>query len=161
MQPPENQASGFYFALPRLVAHLSGGNGARSEQNWIEANIVGGAIHLIAYLCVARVLLGGLPLWSQLLLAVPVAFVVWILWSVFFPLDALLIAVLRRCGLMRGLPDDRAQGFIIAIMVTALTCWMVSLRTWMAPIGAVWLLGVTLNVVAAGALALLPRQPTP
>ena len=57
MPDPELHApAGFYFALPRLVMKLRGGNARRSERSWLEANLVGFAVFGISYLILARLL---------------------------------------------------------------------------------------------------------
>ncbi|MGI8820884.1 MAG: hypothetical protein ACR2ID_08485 [Chthoniobacterales bacterium] len=159
MQTPEARAVGrFYFALPRLISRLSGGSGVRCEQNWVEMNAVGGAIHLIAFLFAARLLLAGMMWWTQVLWAIPVAFLVWFAWMLLFYANWLLIRLLRICGLLRRLPNDRAQGLLIATEITACACAFVQSGSWLQPVGFGWIALLGLNLAAALALTLLGKR---
>lgn len=147
--------SEFYFALPRLIAAWSGRKAARSEQNGLEANIIGTLNHLIVYVAAFELLLGPLSRWTQLLLLVPLAILVWLFWLIFFYWSACLIKLLRDAGLMRELPDSRAQNILIGIMTTTLAIYLLRAGSWPRVLGFIWIAAVALNLVAA---ALLPAR---
>jgi len=142
----------FYFALPRLVASQLGGNADRTEDNWVEANIVGGAIHLICYAFAAHVLLDGLPLWAQAALLIPVAFLVWICWLIVLHINSVLIRLLRAAGLIRDLSNARAQSVLLGMVTTAFAFYLVENGSWLALLGIAWVAAVALNLLAAAIL---------
>jgi hypothetical protein len=152
MQNPE---PAFYFSLPRLLARWSGGSDERTEMNWWEANAVGVAVHGIAYLFAAQLLLSGLAVWQQVALLLPVAILVWICWLIVLYLNTLIVKLLRICGLLRHLPDNRAQSILIGFMITVCAG---QLMTSSAPalflVGGIWIAAVSLNLAAAVVLAL-------
>lgn len=141
----------FYFALPRLLAAWGGGSAARTETNWVEANVVGAFAHGIVYLFAFQVLVAGLSPVAQVLLLLPVVFVVWVFWVVFFYSTSLLI----RAGLLRHLPRARAQSILVGTLATCLSMGLIGGGTWMKWIGLIWLTGVSLNLVAAALLCVL------
>ncbi len=150
MQGSEPQ---FYFALPRLIAQLRGRNASRTENNWLEANIVGGTMHAIVFLFTARLLLSHLPAWQQVLLLLPVVLLVLLSWMLFFAFSKRLIHLLRAFGLFRNLPNFRLHSVIAGAVVTALAGQLVLAGSWMRVLGLVWIGAVLLNLVAAALLA--------
>ncbi len=156
METPE--AAGFYFALPRLLARLGGGDSRQSERHWAETNVVGGAIHLLMYLAVARWLLAGRSGWSMAVLVPLAVLLTWLLWLLLFYVNAVLLRIARRVKLLRSLPNDRAQGLLIGIFVTLLALQLASLPSWLHFVGLAWIVAFTLNLVAAALLTLLPRN---
>lgn len=151
----QNSEPGFYFALPRLFARVRGGNSARTETNWLEANVVGGLIHGIAYLFVARLCLGALERWQQLLLLLPLAALLWAAWLLILYFNYLIVWFFRATGMMRKMPDDRAQGLLIATMTTAFAVALLNAGGFFAVAGGLWILVLALNLAAGGLLALL------
>lgn len=143
MQSPE---PAFYFALPRLLANLGGGTAARTEANWLEANAVGALVHATVYLFAWQALLRGRPALIQLLLAVPLAFVVWIFWILFFYCTSLLIRLVWDGSRLR------AQSVCVGIATTCFALALIESRSWMQWIGWTWMSLVTLNLLAAGIL---------
>lgn len=150
----------FYFALPRLFARGRGANDSRTEMNWLEANVVGTAVHGIAYLFAAHFFLRGLTLGAQALLLLPLAAGVWLAWLVILYVNSLLIRLLRTGGLLRGLPDDRAQSVLIGGMITGFAIALWRADSWCSFAGGIWLAAVVLNLAAALALVLLSRNGT-
>ncbi len=150
-----NSEPGFYFALPRLIARISGGNDARTETNWLEANVAGGLIHGIAYFFVAQLCLRGLERWQQVLLLLPLAALVWAAWLLVLYSNFLIVRLLRALGMLRKTPDDRAQGLLIAAMTTALAVALLNAGGFCAFAGGLWIVVLALNLVAGSALALL------
>jgi hypothetical protein len=145
----------FYFALPRLLWWLVGGDARRSEKNGLEANAVGSLLHLVVYAFAFQVLLANRTLSAQLLLLLPLAFLVWLFWLNLIYANSRIIKLLRACGLMRDLPQSRAQGILIGIITTLFALHLLEARGWLAPLGAVWIGAVTLNLIAAVLLALI------
>lgn len=160
MRTPESNSSvGYYFALPRLLASFRGGSLRRSEQNAVEAHLVGMLIHAITFLFAVRLLLGDRPAWQQIALLVPVALLVWIWWSVFFYGSSLAVKLLRSAGLLRRTPDSHAQSLIVAIVTTLLAWQLATAGTWISLLGWIWLFAVGLNLAAAAVLALVHAEP--
>ena len=127
----EVSAPGFFFALPRLLS----GARRRTEKSWIEANLVGVFVHLLAYLYAHQIFLGNSTVTQQLLWAIPLAFLVWIWWMLVLYLNSLGIKFLRALGLIRTLPDRYAQSFMIEIVVTLFACDLAITATWRPPVG--------------------------
>ena len=160
MPTPESNASvGYYFALPRLIASFGGGSTRRSEQNALEAHVVGTLVHAITFVFAARVLLGDRPAWQQIILLMPVALLVWIWWSLFFYVSSLAVKLLQSIGLLRDVPYSRAQSLLVGIMTSLLAWHLATTPSWVSLLGWVWLIAVALNLVAAGALALRHAEP--
>ena len=160
MRTPElNSSVGYYFALPRLVASFRGGPTQRSEQNALEAHVVGTLVHAITFAFAARLLLGGLPAWRQIVLLLPVAVLVWTWWSIFFYVSSLATNLLRSAGLLREMPDRHAQSLTVGIVTTLLAWQLAAAGSWMAVLGWIWLLALALNLAAAAVLALRHAEP--
>lgn len=151
----QNSEPGFYFALPRLIARISGGNEVRTETNWLEANVAGGLIHGIAYLFLAQLCLRGLERWQQLLLLLPLAALVWAAWLLILYFNHLIVRLLRAGGMLRKIPDDRAQGLLITAMTTVFAVALVNAGELFAFAGGLWIVALALNLAAGGVLALL------
>ncbi len=94
--PERRDQPQFYFALPRLVASQLGWNAARTERNWLEANIVGGFEHLIWYAFAAHALLHGMPAWEKIALLIPLVVCVWICWLLMIYLNSVLHSIAAR-----------------------------------------------------------------
>ena len=157
--PDTNGSVGYYFALPRLIASFGGGPTARSEQNALEAHVVGMLVHAITFVFAARMLLGDRPAWQQIMLLVPVGLLIWIWWSVFFYVNSVAIKLLRSVGVLREVPDNQAQSFIVGILTTVLAWQLVIAGSLMSVLGWTWLIVVALNLVAAAVLALRHADP--
>ncbi len=149
MQPPEIHPPQFYFSLPRLVAKLRGRSPARTESNWMEANAVGTVIFGISYIVASRLLARGLPLAAQFALAVPVLVGTYFSWMLLLYANSLALRLLRGCGLMRELPDARAQSILIGLTTSAFAYHLLGASGWMRLLGAAWLIAVSVNLAAA------------
>lgn len=139
----------FYFALPRLVASQLGWNADRTEDNWIEANIVGGVVHLIWYVFAAHLFLNGLPMWERIALLLPLALLVWVSWLIAIYINSVLIRLLRAGGLFRDLPDVRVQSVLLGVITTAFAFYLVESESGLALLGIAWVAAVSLNLLAA------------
>lgn len=157
--PESNSSVGYYFALPRLIASFRGESTRRSEQNALEAHVVGILVHAITFVFAARLFLGDRPTWQQIMLLVPVALLVWIWWSLFFYLAALAVKLLRSVALLREMPDNHAQSLMVGVVTTLLAWQLVAAGTWMSVLGSIWLLAVALNLAAATVLGLRHAEP--
>ena len=145
--------SEFYFPFPRLLAKWSGRETVRSERNWLEAISVGILVHLVAYaFAFERFLLSSTLTW-QLLLFIPLAFLVWVFWMIVLYLNSLLIKLLRAGGLLGMMPDRGAQGLIICTMNTGFAWQLVRAESWPRVVGLLWMAAVALNLLAALLLA--------
>ena len=154
-----NSSLGYYFALPRLIATFRGGSSRRSEQNALEAHVVGGLVHAITFVFAARLLLGDRPAWQAIMLLVPVALIVWMWWSLFFYVSSLAVRLLRSVGLLREMPDNHAQSLIVGTVTTLLAWQLATAGSWTAVLGGTWLVAVALNLAAAATLGLRHAQP--
>ncbi len=146
------KSSGYYFALPRFGTQWSG-NIARDESNWFEINLAGLLMHLVVYCSAFQIFLSGHSRWSQLLLLLPLAFLVWIFWLLLFYFNSLCLKFLRAAGIMRQLSNGRAQSILIGIVVTCFALPLARTGGHFQMIGDAWLILVVLNLTAAALLA--------
>jgi hypothetical protein len=144
---------GCYFSLPRLFWKWSGRSARRSEANAAEANLVGLATFGISYLSLASFLSDDLAWWTQLILFVLLGFATFLFWLVALYVNALIIKLLRRLGLMRAVSDSRAQVVLVALLTTIFALYLIQGDSWVRVIGAIWIFAVVLNLVAAALFA--------
>ncbi len=150
--PERRDQPQFYFALPRLVASQLGWNAARTEGNWLEANIVGGFEHLIWYAFAAHALLHGMPAWEKIALLIPLVVCVWICWLLMIYLNSVFIRLLRVCGLLRDLSNARAQSVLLGIVTTGFAFYLSANASRLGILGVAWVVAVSLNLLAAAVL---------
>src|SRR5438045_5499120 len=143
----------FYFSLLRLLVALRGGDATRGENNWAEACLAGTAIYLVSYLFFAQLVSDQLKSWQRAVLFVFLIFLIWLFWLVVLYLNALVIRFLRFCGILQALPVRRAQSVLLVIWASVMASFLVQGGSWAAEIGAIWLIGVTMNLAAAIILA--------
>lgn len=155
-----NESPGNYFALPRLIRKLRGGDATRSEGNWLEAYVPGAVVYLISYLFVANLLLPELN-WWQAAIALPLLlFGLWIAWLIVLYLNSLIARGCERIGLCVDLPRRRVQSVLMGILTTMLAAQLLTANPCLRTIGALWIVAVALNLAAALMLALFHDQPT-
>lgn len=159
MRSAESDAARFYFALPRFVARFCGRNFERTENNWLEANIVGAAVMLVSYLAITHYLLRRAPPSKQLLLLLPVIVVTWLFWLLVLYINAQIIKLLRATGIISDLSNARAQSLLIGTVTTALAYYLVIAGGIVAMIGAIWIDALCVNLLAAALLARPRHQP--
>lgn len=159
MATPNETSRRYYFALPRLMARLGGAPVMRSEQNWLEAMVVGGLVHAIIFLFAAHLLLSGRASWQQLLLLIPVALLVLVSWSVVLSANALVIRLTRAAGFLRDRPDRHLQSVLVGLLTTFAAWQLISAGSWMRLLGLMWMAVVALNLAAAAVLALMHAEP--
>lgn len=144
----------FHFAAPRLIAHACGRNPQRTQKNWIEANAAGGAVFLVSFAALDRLLLPNATVVKELVCAVPIAILTWLFWLLALYINSLAIKLLRRVGLMRRLSNARAQSILICLTTTLFACWLASAHSWISFLGLVWICAVCVNLAAAGFLTI-------
>jgi hypothetical protein len=149
----EPRSPRFYFALPRLLAKMCGGDASRAEQNSAEAWSAHLAIYLISYLYFA----GFIPKFMAWPARVPIfiafPFFVWLFWLIVLYLNSLILKAVR------SLPIRRGQGVLIVALATAMAVVLLQRGSISAEIGAIWLTATTMNLVAAAVLALSNGEP--
>ena len=157
----EHRRPRFYFALPRLLWSLLGGDARRTENNGMEANTVGTLTHLCVYAFAFELCLASHPLWQQLLFALPLTLLVWLFWINLVYANSWVIKLLRACGLLHDLPQGRAQSILIGLTTTALAFRLLEADGWTRVVGAIWIAAVALNLFAAAVLALIQLMHAP
>ena len=110
----------FYFALPRLLAKIRGGDSIRAEQNSVEAWSANFAIYLVSYLYFAGFVPALDRWWLRSLIFVALAFLVWLFWLLVLFVNSLILKLLRGFGLLRSLPIRRGQALLLGITATAM-----------------------------------------
>ena len=150
-----NESSGSYFALPRLIAKLSGASCTRTEGNWLEAYLTGTAIYLISYLFAANLLLAKLGIWQAVVVLPILLFAMWIFWLIVLYLNSLVVKACWSCGLCTDLPPNRIQSVLMGIVTTVFAAQLLAAGSWLRWVGAIWIIAVALNLSAALLLALL------
>lgn len=148
----------FYFALPRLIAALRHRNAARTETNWLEANVAGAAVMLVSYLALDRLCLGGAAFPRQLLFLLPLVLLTWIFWIIALYVNAQIIKLFRSFGMPAAVSNARAQSLLIAIITTGFACQLAGDPSWRRGIGITWITAVVVNLISAGCLAVSSRQ---
>jgi hypothetical protein len=149
----------FYFALPRLLAKMRGGDSIRAEQNSIEAWAANLAIYLISYLYFAGFIPALDRWWLRSLILVALAFLVWLFWLLVLFVNSLILRLLGSCGLLRWLPIRRGQAVLIAIIATAMAAALLQRGALAAEFGAIWLVATAMNLLAATILAFTNGEP--
>ena len=149
----KNESPRFYFALPRLLATLRGGDARRAEQNGAEASIASILIFLVSYFFLIQAIPENCGAILAGLLFIALAFAVWLLWLVALYSNSLVIKALRGAGLIGSLPNRRAQGVLIGITVTVMAVQLLQRGGWPAELAAIWLIAVAMNLSAAAILA--------
>ena len=140
----------FYFSLFRVIALLRGGDARRAESNGFEAWLVGLMIYSIHYLFFATLFVPSqLEPWLTALLLVALAFWIWLFWLLLLYINSVIIKLLRICGLFRTLPIRRAQSILWGISTTAMACVLLKSSPALRELGAIWLVAVAMNLVAA------------
>jgi len=140
----------FYFSLFRVIALLRGGDASRAESNGFEAWLVGLMIYSIHYLFFATLFVpSDLEPWLTALILVALAFWIWLFWLLLLYINSVIIKLLRICGLFRTLPIRRVQSILWGISTTAMACVLLKSNPALREVGAIWLVAVAMNLVAA------------
>lgn len=145
-----NNSNKFYFSLFRAIALLRGGDTRRAENNGFEAWLVGLMIYSIHYFFFVTLFVPShLEPWLTALLLVALAFWIWIFWLLLLYINSVIIKLLGICGLFRMLPIRRAQSILWGITTTAMACVLLERSPAIRELGAIWLVAVAMNLVAA------------
>jgi hypothetical protein len=145
-----NNSNKFYFSLFRAIALLRGGDARRAESNGFEAWLVGLMIFSIHYLFFATLFVPShLELWLTALVLIVLAFWIWLFWLILLYINSVIIKLLRICGLFGTLPIRRAQSILWGISTTAMACLLLERSPALRELGAIWLVAVAMNLVAA------------
>jgi len=140
----------FYFSLFRVIALLRGGDARRAESNGFEAWLVGLMIYSIHYFFFATLFVPSqLEPWLTGLLLVALAFWIWLFWLLLLYLNSVIIKLLRLCGIFRTLPIRRAQSILWGLSTTAMACVLLKSNPALRESGAIWLVAVAMNLIAA------------
>jgi hypothetical protein len=143
----------FYFALPRVLAMLRGGDARRAEQNGTEAWVAGIATYVISYLFFAGFVPDALGWGQRGLTLVVLAFLVLLFWLLALYLNSLVLKLLGWAGLFRTIPARRGQSILVATAVTAMAFGLLQRGSLAGEFGAIWLTAVAMNLAAAMILA--------
>ena len=140
----------FYFSLFRAIALLRGGDSRRAESNGFEAWLVGLMIYSIHYFFFATLFVPSqLEPWMTALLLVALAFWIWLFWLLLLYLNSVIIKFLRMGGVFNTLPIRRVQSILWGIFTTAMACVLLKNNPALRELGAIWLVAVAMNLVAA------------
>jgi hypothetical protein len=150
----EHRSPRFYFALPRLLALLRHGDTTRAELNGVEAWAGNIAIFVVWYLFLARFVPGRLVWWLAALALIGLPVLVLLSWLLALYLNSLILELLRRFGLLRSLPVRRGQAVLLSAATTAMAVQLMQGGALSGEIGAIWLVAVAMNLVAAIILVL-------
>jgi hypothetical protein len=144
----------FYFSLFRVLAMLRGGNASRAESNGFEAWLVALMMYAIHYLFFATLFVPShLEPWLTALLFVALAFWVWLFWLFLLYINSVFIKFLHLCGFFRAIPIRRVQSVLWGILTTAMACALLKSSPAPRELGAIWLVAVAMNLIAAVVLA--------
>jgi hypothetical protein len=143
----------FYFALPRLLATLRGGDPRRGEQNGTEAWVAGIASYLLSYFFFAGFLPETSAWWTNAVLLVILAFLVWLFWLPALYFNSLVLKLATSSGLFRTLPVRHGQSVLVATTTTAMAFALLRRGGLVGELGAIWLAAVAMNLAAALILA--------
>src|SRR5438045_2544249 len=111
----------FYFSLFRVIMMSRGGDARRTENNAVEARVIGFMIYSVHYLFFATFFIpSNLKPWLTALLLVALAFWIWPFWLLLLYVNSVIIKALRVGGLFRAIPTRRAQSILWGISTTAM-----------------------------------------
>jgi hypothetical protein len=143
----------FYFALPRLLVMLRGGDPRRGEQNGTEAWVGGILSYTVSYLFFARFVPETFGWALKALLLVILALLVPMFWLLALYVNSLVLKLLNWCGLVTTLPARRGQGVLIGMTVTTMAFGLLQRGGLAGELGAIWMTAVAMNLIAALILA--------
>lgn len=146
----------FYFALPRLLALLQGGDGGRWEGNAAEAWFVSIAIFFVVALALAEMTISPRSLLAIFASTLLFLFLTFLASMILFYLNSLAIRLARFCGLGGTLSNVRLQSIIVGALTTLCALELSRAPTGTRLVGLIWLVLVTANLLAAAALRFFP-----
>jgi hypothetical protein len=152
----------FYFSLFRVMVLLRGGDARRAESNEFEAWLVGLMIYAIHYLFFATLFVRpSLEPWLRVPLLVALVFWIWLFWLLLLYINSVIIKALHACGLFRTIPSRRLQSILWGILTTAMACALLQGSPALREVGAIWLVAVVMNLIAAAILAFSDATRSP
>jgi hypothetical protein len=152
----------FYFSLFRLIVLFRGGDPRRAESNGLEAWLVGLMIYAIHYVFFAALFIQPtLGPWLRALLLVALVFWIWLFWLLLLYINSVVIKALHACGLFRTIPPRRLQSILWGILTTAMACALLESSPTLREVGAIWLVAVAMNLIAAAILAFSDAARSP
>ena len=139
--------AGYWFALPRLLAGLTGRPVRTAEWSRGEAYGLGWLVFGIACVALGNLLFGFVrlePLRGLLVLAIPLT--IWIGCLLLYFLNWLLAGLLRRLGLYRARTNNPLQSFVIMSLTTLFALGLARTpELWQRSLGIFWLALLLLN----------------
>jgi hypothetical protein len=141
---------GFWFALPRLLARLTGRKVRRAQWSAVEAYGLGWLVFLFPCVFFWREQLAVVrPIFWQIVLFVLIPLAVWIGWLLLYFFVWLLAGLLRQLGLFSRLTNNPLQSFFIILIVSVLALlFLRDEQFWLRSLGMFWLGLVALNFCA-------------
>ncbi|MBA3651545.1 MAG: hypothetical protein H0W66_08735 [Chthoniobacterales bacterium] len=151
MSGGQNRDVGYWFALPRLMAHLAGRKVRRAEFSRGEAYGLGLLVFGIGCVFLAHALLAVVRPWPMrflCLLITPVA--IWIACLLVYFVNWLLAGLLRSLGLYSAPTNNPLQSVMIISLITLLALLLLRDESgWLQSLGAFWLALLALNLLSA------------
>ncbi len=153
-------ATGYWFALPRLLARCSGREVPRAQWSRWEAYGLGWLVFGVSCVSLGHALFAFVRLWPwRLLILLAIPFAVWIGCLIFYFVNWLLARLLRRLGLFAARTNNPLQSFMIISFVTLLAASLARGENgWLRSLGIFWCALVILNFLAAVVLKLAGKS---
>jgi hypothetical protein len=154
------EMSGYGFALPRVMARLTGRKVRRAELSRWEAYGTGLLVFGISVIFAARFILSLVrPFALQLVALLLLPFAIWIAFLLLFYVDSLVVALLRKLGLYSAVTNNPFQHFVIISLITLLAALLVRGETgWIRSLGGFWIALVALNLLSIFLLKLFHER---
>jgi hypothetical protein len=132
---------------------LRGGDPQRAEQNSAEAWVAGIATYVVSYVFFAGFIPDTTAWWVSGLILLALAFLVLVCWLLLLYLNSLILKLLHALGLFRSLPARRGQSVLVGTAATAMALQLLERGPLAGELGAIWLIGLVMNLTAAVILA--------
>ncbi len=147
---PSGREVGYAFALPRLIARLSGRAARRAELSRWEAYGLGILVFGINCVFAAHALLPFVrPVFLRLLVLCVLPFAMWMAFLLLYYVNALVIALLRRVRLYAAPTNNPFQHIVIMSLTTVVAVLLLRDGTrWMCSLGMLWLALLGFNLLA-------------
>ena len=148
---------GYFFALPRLVARLAGGEVRRAE--WSGCEVYGVGVFVFGMGCLGL----GHALWPfvrpgfwRVLVIVILPVVAWVAFLFLYYVNSLFARILRALGLYSATTNNPLQHVVIISLMTLLAvCLLRDPSGWLQLLGIFWLALVGSNLLALVVLKIL------
>jgi|SRR5438046_4357650 len=147
-------AVGFYFSLPRLLNKIAGRGSHFSEGGFFETYLGSLVVLLIPYFFLVDLVMNHSGGWLAFVTSIALLFAIWIFWLVVLYSNWVMIEVLHRLGLLRGMAERHMQDILVGLIITFFASELSILNSWVRWIGILWFMIVATNLAAAFWLAL-------